>query len=70
MDGHMPWGALSGARLVLGQKRVFWGRGGGVRSAVAQYLRYLHIPLDTDKYKRYLHIHADTCRYMCIPTNT
>ena len=39
----MPWGALSGARLVRGLKRVFWGRGGGVRAAVAQYLRYLQI---------------------------
>jgi hypothetical protein len=63
----MPWGALSGACLVRGHKRVFWGRGGGVRATVAQYLRYLHILMDTYKYTLYLHIHAYTCRYLPIP---
>ena len=61
----MPWGALSGAHLVWGLKRVFWGRGGGVRAAVAQYLRYLHIPMYTYKYMRYLLIHN---QYLQIPT--
>ncbi len=50
VDGHMPWGALSGSRLVLGHKRVFWGLGGGFRAAVAQYLRYMHMPIDTYTY--------------------
>ena len=63
----MPWGALSGARLVRGLKRVFWGRGGGVRAAVAQYLRYLLIPMYTYKYMRYLLIHNS---YLRIPTCT
>ena len=33
----MPCGALSGARLVQGHKRVFRGRGGGFRAAVAEW---------------------------------
>ncbi len=49
---------------------LFWGRCGGVRAAVAQYLLYLQITMDTYTYMRYLYIHAYTCRYMCIPTNT
>ena len=61
----MPWGALSGGRLALGHKREFWGRGGGVRAAVAQYLRYLHILMDTYKYMQYLPIHMTFLR---IPT--
>ena len=72
----MPWGALSGARLVRGLKRVFWGRGGGVRAAVAQYLRYLqihaipkhtyiYIQSDTDTYE-YLPIPSIMCRYLLV----
>ncbi len=47
----MPWGALSGASLVLDHKMmVFGGRGGGFCAAEAQYLLYLHIQMDTYKY--------------------
>ncbi len=28
VDRHIPWDALSGAYLVLGPKKVFWGCGG------------------------------------------
>ena len=57
------------ACLVRGRMRVFWGRGGGVRAAVAQYLRYLE-SAHTDGY---LQIHAipnHTCIYMQIHVNT
>ena len=56
----MPWGALSGARLVRGLKRVFWGRGGGVRAAVAQYLRYLQIHSIPNHTCIYIQIHVNT----------
>ena len=60
--GHMPWGALSGSPRVLGQERVFWGRCGGFRAPVVQYLQYMQIlmrcvRIHTDTYK-YLHIHT------------
>jgi hypothetical protein len=58
VDGHMPWGALSGSCLMLGRKRVFWGRGGGFCAAVAQYLRYMQ----TD-------MHTHTCIYILIPAH-
>ena len=59
----MPWGALSGARLVRGLKRVFWGRGGGVRAAVAQYLRYLQIHAIPKHTYIYIQIHVYTYQY-------
>jgi len=41
--GHMHWGALSGSPRLLGQERVFWGRCGGFRAPVVQYLQYIQI---------------------------
>jgi hypothetical protein len=58
VDGHMPWGALSGSRRFLGHKRVFWGRGGGFRASARwsntcnTYTQYIHILSQTT----YLHI--------------
>jgi hypothetical protein len=54
VDGHMPWGALSGSRRVRGHKRVFVGRGGGFHAPVVQYLQYMQIQII------YLRIHAHT----------
>jgi hypothetical protein len=54
VDGHMPWDALSGSRRVRGHERVFWGRGGGFRAPVVQYMRYTQIQII------YLCIHANT----------
>ncbi len=83
VDGHMPWGALSGSRRVRGHERVFGGLCGGFRTPVVQYLQhmqiliiYLHlhtyrIQQNTDGSLiliRYKQIPFDTCRYMHIPT--
>ncbi len=35
---HLPWGALSGSPRVRGHERVFWGRCGGFRAPVVQYM--------------------------------
>ena len=34
VDGHMPWGALSGSPRVQGHEGVFWGCSGGFRAPV------------------------------------
>jgi hypothetical protein len=54
VDGHMPWGALSGSRRVRGHKRVFGGCGVGFHAPVVQYLQYMQIQII------YLCIHALT----------
>ena len=61
VDGHMPWGALSGSRRVRGHKKVFWARGGGFRAPVVQYMQYMQIWIT------YIHIHTHTCIYHHIP---
>ena len=35
-DGHMPWDALSGAHVVRGPNKVFWGCGGDLRPRASQ----------------------------------
>ena len=62
VDGHMPWGALSGSPRVLGHERVFWGRCGGFSAPVAQYLQYMRILII------YLRIHTNTHKYLLIHT--
>jgi hypothetical protein len=47
VDGHMPWGALSGFRRVRGHKRVLGGRGGGFHAPVVQYLQQLARAFET-----------------------
>ena len=51
--GHLPRGALSGARGVPPQRGVFWGRCAGIRACRGKYIQYKKIHT---RYIQYTHI--------------
>jgi hypothetical protein len=62
--GHLPRGALSGARGVPPQRGVFWGRCAGIRACRGKYIQYIQIQI------RYTHDTYNTYRYQRIHTHT
>ena len=67
--GHLPRGALSGARGVPPQRGVFWGRCAGIRACRGKYIQYIQIQnWIYTRYIQYIQILTYTYTYIHIHT--